>query len=603
MRRLKTWVVFTLISIVLISIIIRLIKLYDFTLWGSDSGEHYFLLDQLRELGYIELDYTGWGFTYPYFPGMHILSTGFAESAGISTYHALVFVTPVVAALSVLLIFCISYRIFRDPRIGLVAAGTLAVALPHVYSSSHPMPGSLGGFLLLGCILLILKSYDNKKFIIPLGLTTIALVITHHLTIYFLIITVAAVIIFSELLHHPKLKKEIYLNRTRLNMGYLTFLITIALIYWLFYAAPFGDRILSKLFTNSERFIIPLAYLMICILWFLIYLRRRSNWHFQPRILSSKQLISRIVLFLAIGMSIILISILTIIPGTDIEIEPIAVVFFIPIILLISVIAAAPAFCLHYKSGIIVVAWLGVILMSILFSAATQSQELLLYRHFPYVFEPIAILTGVGVVKLFDMFMLAGKKDSGFVLDEPNSELFVSVNNSTKDTVFHSRPSFALRLCASCFVAILIIICGVLSYPPLEVLGGFEEGTTEDEFDSCLWARENLPDDSTVASDHRMSSMLFGFAGLNSTWEYAPTVLHGETFDEMSNELSSVRIPAGTKTIDYILITDNIKQGVTLKQWENAQPMSEPAVKKFDSSQFVKLYDNGDAQFYYWVDY
>ncbi len=100
-----------------------------------------------------------------------------------------------------------------------------------------------------------------------------------------------------------------------------------------------------------------------------------------------------------------------------------------------------------------------------------------------------------------------------------------------------------------------------------------------------------------------MSSMLFGFAGLNSTWEYAPTVLHGETFDEMSNELSSVRIPAGTKTIDYILITDNIKRGVTLKQWENAQPMSEPAVKKFDSSQFVKLYDNGDAQFYYWVDY
>ena len=57
MRRIQNWVVFTLISIIIIAIILRLAKLYDFAFWGSDSGEHYFLLNQLISSGTIQLEY------------------------------------------------------------------------------------------------------------------------------------------------------------------------------------------------------------------------------------------------------------------------------------------------------------------------------------------------------------------------------------------------------------------------------------------------------------------------------------------------------------------------------------------------------------------
>ena len=163
MRQIKAWVIFTLITIIIIAIVLRLIKLYEFAIWGSDSGEHYFLLNQLIRSGQIQLDYNGWGFAYPYFPGMHIFTSGFAKVAGISTFHALILVTPIVAACSVIIIYCIAYQVFRDVRVGLVSAGFLAVILPHIYSSSHPMPGSFGGFLFLVCIFLLIKSNDNFK--------------------------------------------------------------------------------------------------------------------------------------------------------------------------------------------------------------------------------------------------------------------------------------------------------------------------------------------------------------------------------------------------------------------------------------------------------
>ena len=204
MKRLPNWIIPILISIFIIAVVLRLLKLYDFVIWGSDFGEHYYLLNQLINTGQIKLSYSGWGFSYPYFPGMHIFSSSFAMLSNSSSFSALVYITPITAGLSVFLIFCIAHRVFRDPRIGLIAAGFIAVVMPHVFYTSHPVPGSFGSLLLIGCIFLLLKSYENQKFLILLGLTTYALVITHHMSTYCLIIILIIIILVRELLQHPK---------------------------------------------------------------------------------------------------------------------------------------------------------------------------------------------------------------------------------------------------------------------------------------------------------------------------------------------------------------------------------------------------------------
>jgi hypothetical protein len=575
---------------------VRLIKLLDFAIWGSDSGEHYFIIKQLMITGQIQLEYNGWGLAYPYFQGMHVLSSGFALNSTITSLQALLFIIPIIAGLSTLLVFCIAHRVFRDPRIGLVAAGFVAVVLPHVYASSHPMPGSLGSFMLLACIFLWLKSYENRKFVLILVLSTLALVITHHMSTYFLIISLTFIILIRELLQHPQDRK-----RTQLDFYYLTFLITITLSYWIFYAVPFQERILAKGLPIPGFLVIPLAYLCLGALYFLITLRRRSAWQYKPKVFKVKPLAMRIVLLIVTGVLFTTALAFSSVPGTDMKIGVVAIPIFVPIIVFFSFMAISLTISFQYKDGLAMFCWFSAICISVIYSVLTKSQELLTYRHIPYAIESISVLTGVGMVKLFDIII--NKKDTSFVQTENNKELIYPKrskkpeSHTGKGGVIEKNDSLAW-LGAAGGVVILIVICALFSYPPLAVVSGFEEGTTENEMVAVYWAGEQIEDGATIASDHRMSSMLFGFANLNSSWEYAPNTLHGESINDYKNEVNNASTPSGKKRLDYVLISDAIMNSVALEQWETAKPMTDPAIEKFEDSPFIKIYDNGEVQIY-----
>jgi hypothetical protein len=137
----------------------------------------------------------------------------------------------------------------------------------------------------------------------------------------------------------------------------------------------------------------------------------------------------------------------------------------------------------------------------------------------------------------------------------------------------------------------LIAISALSAYPPKDIMGGFSEGTSEADIQGVLWARDSLEPGATVASDHRMSSMIFGFGGFNATWDEADGTLHGESYGEFRDELESIDIPSGNKQINYVFLDDDIKEGAALLQWENAEPMSMKARDKFHNWPFVKLYE------------
>ena len=117
--------------------------------------------------------------------------------------------------------------------------------------------------------------------------------------------------------------------------------------------------------------------------------------------------------------------------------------------------------------------------------------------------------------------------------------------------------------------------------------------------EAVFWVKENLPG-ATIASDHRLSSMLFGFADTFPSWEYAPTLFHSNFFNnESKDELLSCKTPSGEKRIDYVFVDKTMKEkGVALSQYENAEPMSKESIEKFNHAPFVKIYDNGYVQIY-----
>ncbi len=95
-----------------------------------------------------------------------------------------------------------------------------------------------------------------------------------------------------------------------------------------------------------------------------------------------------------------------------------------------------------------------------------------------------------------------------------------------------------------------------------------------------------------------MSSMLFGFGGLNATWDEAYKTLHAPSYEECEDEIKSISTPSGKKSINYILLDDEIKEGVALLQWENAKPMSKAAQEKFEKYPFIKLYEANGVEIY-----
>jgi hypothetical protein len=92
--------------------------------------------------------------------------------------------------------------------------------------------------------------------------------------------------------------------------------------------------------------------------------------------------------------------------------------------------------------------------------------------------------------------------------------------------------------------------------------------------------------------------MLFGFAGLNATWDSARKTLHSDTYKDCRDEIENMDTPSGDKPIDYVLLDEDIKEGAALLQWENAEPMSLEAQKKFEKGPFIKLYEANGVEVY-----
>lgn len=592
----KKWTLFALISIFMLAVILRLFQLLNFSVWGSDTGEYYYLTERLADSGQVSFEYDGWGFGYPYFPAMFIILSGFANISGISVFEVLLFVIPIISGLSVILIYLITKRILKNfekgaaksPKmtetttdmIALVAAAFLAVALPNVFITSHPMPGTLGEIIMLFCILLLLKSYENLKFAIPLILFTAVLIFTHHLSTLFLLFIVIFIIIFRVFSRVPD-----DVNRTKIDFGYITFLLTGMLIYWIFVAVPFKERVLENAIGFPAEIGVVLAYGALIMLLVVIWARKYLKWEYIIKTRQLKVLVLRFTLFLICAFIIFAIVGSFGVLGTNLEIEAIALFVLVPLVIFLAFSTFGHTFVRLNRDGMFVAGWVSACAILLCISVITESHEILAYRTFQYIFTPVAIFIGTGFVMFFKCI-------------EHNQGSEVLKYEMASTTAKPRRVITPYKTAAGVVIIILVLAGAALAYPPKGLLSGFQEGTNEPELEGCYWLRESVEDDAVVASDHRLSSMAFGFGGANATWENAPKTLQSENLDEIAGELNATKTPSGKKAINYVLLSQELKDGVTLAQWVTVEPMSDEAYDKFQTYPFYKVFDNGDVEIY-----
>jgi len=547
-----------LIAILIVAVLTRLLPLLRFTYWGSDVGEYHYLTTQLVDSGRVSTNYYGWGITYPYFPGMYFV-TGGTSLLGIHPDAALDLVLPILNALSSLLVFLIAVRIFRDDRIGLLAAAVVAVIMPYVYATSHPVPEAIGIVFLLACLaLLVGPSAGRLKNLFLLLPLSAAMVVTHHLSTYFLVIMVLFAVVLRTMLYG-----RVRMRDVAVELVLVAFTLGTALPYWLIYATPFRVQVLGDL--SVMPWWGPFAALAgLIVLWVgAVKLRQRSTLRFVPKYPDARKAGVMFAVALAFLLALTITFTFVNVLGTTITLPVAATAFLTPVFLLVAFAAPGRKPLDFSRDGHQPTSWFIVIALSTVAGSFIGARVLIPYRHIDFLMIPLAVMIGSGIVFLYDR-TLAGK---------------------------------GLGASVSVLVAALVVTNVAVAYPPPGIMAGYDEGTNSHSLVAMHWLGGHVT--GLVAADHKASMQAFGFGGVNATWDTAREALLANNFTLAKDEMLKVDSPSGEKRVDYVLLNVDSRSGTQLFPYEPAVALSSAALAKYERLPYQRFYDDGYTQVYY----
>jgi len=553
-----------LYSIFSLAILVRFIHKYDWPIWGSDSGEYLYLTRHLLENGMmLNENYIGWGRAYPDFQGMQILTASMSLLFGVSYHTSLTWHIPLISGLAIPMLFIIGKELVGFTP-ALFGSAFYAFTFGVVYANSHPMPGGLAetiGFIMIFSWIKILKG--GKLIVInPLKrnlwshifkISFVALLLTHHFTLLLLMAAILGMLIVEIAAGNKKIAKE-----GIIGIGLGSLLIS---VYWLIYAKSFRKMLDDSAFdflpdnipTTIVLTLIPLISLLI--LWLIKDKLHLPLW---TENITHENYLKRAIASFIGAFVVILLVLWQGVPGTDIPVD-LEATPYLSVNLAIMSLVCVPSFVISKKNGWLLWGWLLPILSLAAIGAITGSHLLIAYRHAPYLLAPAALMIGIS----FQYFMI------GF---ETEKRKYIT-------TLF----------------TMLLLGCAWGAYPPPSVMGGFQEGTSQEEIDAVLWLNF-AEEDSLVASDHRLSSLTFGLTETNATWENGAIVINGNAEESIQAGKDLPTPQAGRKDVTYVLLSEEMQKGVALLQWDPAEELTGEAKTKFtDNNQFPIWFDNGDT--------
>ncbi len=555
----------------------RLYPLFAWAVWGSDTGEYFYLTERLLAEGSVVFAYDGWGLAYPYFPGLYALSGIVTATTGLPLLGTLLATVPAIAGITLPLgMFVITRKVVDDERAALFAAFAIAFLAPNVVTTNHAMPGALGQVLVVATLAVLVHAYEDARFAIALPLLAAAVVWTHHLSTFLLTGAVLLAAFTREFTSSESDARKLAVE-VPLVIGLTVF----ASIWWLAVAEPMREQIIGQVLDGVSPWVIAVgSWTALAVPVLLVALRRR----FMPvaRAGRKRRFPSPTRVFvLTLGTFVALIAaVLTVmatgVPGTpDMKVGGTTFAYLLPPFALFAFTGAGLLVLRFARHRHLVIGWVTAIGGSIAFGIVTRSQTLIPYRHVDYLTAPLVILAAAGFVLALDY----------------------AVKLAPHGRVARVRG-------AAIGVAVLIIVSGsALSQVPREAIAGFEEGISESAWGAIVWSRENLAgelvpygdaDTTVIAADHPASSLLWGYAKLPASFDYARVTYHADRAEDAFDEMWRVQAPPPPDSrarIDYVFVSPEMRGGVALLQWENAKPMSEAAMRKFyDSPYFETVY-------------
>src|SRR5438093_1206856 len=351
-----------LAAVVLVSIVVRLSPLWSFLYWGSDTGEYFSILRALVRGDHLSTTYYGWGVTYPYFPGMFFAQAGFVALGGLDVPTTINLLVPVLGALGVLPMFLVAHRMTSDDRFALFAAAFLAGAIPVAYTTAHTAPATLGELLALAGLLCFVRLRTDGRAIVPLLLVTATLIATHHLSLYFFLIMVFGAIVLEGLARPWR-----WTAGAKREVMFACVLVVGTFVYWLGYATTFRESILPDVNIQPWWAFLALFPAGLVLLAGIIFARGRIVWRYRPTYPALRRPATAYAAAVGTIFVIGVVSVVLGVPGTTFRVPATGLLYFVPLVLLLSFAASGRRFVDFLADGLQVNGWFVALLGSAVF--------------------------------------------------------------------------------------------------------------------------------------------------------------------------------------------------------------------------------------------
>ncbi len=519
-------------AIIISGVIIRLIPNIIYYAWGNDYGIYYYLSQAfLTGKSLLYPPNSPWGDDgYQYFPMTYIIVIGVHYIFRIPINLALNYSIPILGGLTPFLLYLIS-RELGFQRLTSALAGFLLVVNPiQVYQTSQANYLTTGHFFLLLSILFFLKYHKDFRYIFPLVLSTVLLVLSHQLSTYFYLISIFGMVISVNMMNDK------WKNYILYDFLMIEFTGTLMIGYLLLRIPSMVHFFSHALLGVGYGGVLGLFYVSTIILF--IVLQRWNSEKF-------KRNVNNLLIKLKLGIeprrdilltlvSLVIIEVLLfamiLIHFAPSYISSSAILISTPYILLVAVSAVGLKYFLAEKNISEVFGWTMAIVGSLLYSIASQNTVLLPARHLEYLAGPFSVISAYVVSKWYLYYKENVNKTSRRtnypagktfipenILKDKKGSFFIIRRHVLRDerNILIVKRSIAVENVLLIVIISVVLLLGVFSYPMTsDFIPSHTEAITYQDEAVIQYLNATGNRTLSVATDHQIGILLesYGFS-------------------------------------------------------------------------------------------
>jgi hypothetical protein len=289
--------------------------------------------------------------------------------------------------------------------------------------------------------------------------------------------------------------------------------------------------------------------------------------------------------------------------GQSFILLPAATAFLLPLFFILGLSVAGWRYLDRFDERAYAKAWMLSIMASFFFAVITRNEAIYSFRHLEYFAYPLSVMSGVAVWEMWGYLGRgSGVRGQGSGVGGPGSGVRVQgsggkTNAGRADKDGRWTPGQKWLAAAT---AILIVASGATAYSVQSTTSQFEESISKQVMDTANWMKDDAQTNLTVASDHRISQILWT-KGFKVTSDEAYWIFFAPDWRGMLDELNGTGKTYGK--VGYVFIDDVMRtKGVQSNLNETPRPITDALYAKFGSEPFELLHRVSNADGTKWAE-